>query len=157
VQVRDDLVGFAPFSIPFDRRHHSVQHVLVAKRFGQEIDRSALHGPDGHRNVAMASHEDDWNVNVRLGKFGLKVQPAQSGQPDVKDQAAGDVWKLALQHLGPTPVFGLISIIATAEKDRAKKDASLSRVNSGGRGRQSTYADTRRCGARHMGRQRQIP
>lgn len=64
---------------------------------------------------------------------------------------------LQLSDLGPIPVFGLISIIATAEKDRAKKDASLSRVNSGGRGRQSTYADTRRCGARNMGRQRQIP
>jgi hypothetical protein len=46
----------------------------------------------------MAGHENDWNV--RLGEFGLKVQPAQSGQPDVKDQAACDVRKLALQHFG---------------------------------------------------------
>jgi hypothetical protein len=40
---------------------------LIAKRFGQEIDRSAFHGPDRHWDIAVASHKDDWNVNVRLG------------------------------------------------------------------------------------------
>ena len=53
-----------------------------------------------HRNVAMAGHEDDRYMNVRLGEFGLKVQAAQSGQPDVQDQAARDIRKLALQHFG---------------------------------------------------------
>src|ERR1700733_8999294 len=67
LQVRGDLVGLASLTIPLDRRHHSVQHLLVAKWFSQEIDRSALHGPDGHRNVAMAGHKDDRNMNVRLG------------------------------------------------------------------------------------------
>jgi len=38
--------------------------------------------------------------DVRLGQFGLKVQAAQSWQPDVEDQAAGNVRKLALQHFG---------------------------------------------------------
>src|SRR3984957_13263223 len=67
LQVRDDCVGLASLPIPLDRHHHSVEHLLVTKRFGQKIDCSPLHGPDGHRNVAMASHKDDWNMNVRLG------------------------------------------------------------------------------------------
>ena len=100
LQVRGVLVGFASLAIPFNRHRHSVQHVLVAKRLGQEIDRSALHRPDGHRNVAMAGHEDDWNLNVGLGQLGLKIQPALSGQPDVKHQAAGDIRQPALQHFG---------------------------------------------------------
>src|SRR5882724_1714554 len=49
---------------------------VAEKRFGQEIDRSALHGPHGHRNVAMAAHENDRNMNVRLGRFGLEVETA---------------------------------------------------------------------------------
>jgi hypothetical protein len=32
--------------------------------------------------------------------FGLKVQAAQSWQPYVEDQAAGNIRKLALQHFG---------------------------------------------------------
>ena len=48
----------------------------------------------------MAGHKDDWNVNVCLGELGLKVQAAQSWQPDIEDQAAGNIWKLALQHFG---------------------------------------------------------
>jgi hypothetical protein len=48
----------------------------------------------------MSSHEDNWNLNVLLDQFGLKVEPAQSGQPDVKDQATRDIRKSALQHFG---------------------------------------------------------
>src|ERR1700676_2319403 len=78
IQVRDDFLNFPPLAVPFNRLHHSVQHVLVSKRCGQEIDCAAFHCPDGHGNVAVASHEDDWDVNVRLGHFGLKVEATQS-------------------------------------------------------------------------------
>src|ERR1700737_3404023 len=91
LQVRDDLADFAPLPVPFNRRHHRIQHVLIAKRLGQEIDSSALHGPDGHRNIAMAGHEDDWNVNVRLGQLALKIQAVFSGQPDANPTPAGDL------------------------------------------------------------------
>src|SRR3984957_11165623 len=67
LQVRDCLVRLAPLSIPLDRRHYGIEHVLITKRLGQEIDRSSLHSPDGHRNVAVARHEDNWNVNFRFG------------------------------------------------------------------------------------------
>src|SRR3977135_1661327 len=54
-------------------RRDGIQHVLVPKRFDQEIDSSSLHGPDGRRNIAMAGHENDWDVNIRLGELDLKV------------------------------------------------------------------------------------
>ncbi len=44
---------------------NGVQHVLVAKRLGQEVDRSGLHGPHRHRDVAVAGHEDDRDVDIR--------------------------------------------------------------------------------------------
>src|SRR3979490_340640 len=100
LQIQDDLLGLTPAAVPFDRGYHGIQHVLVTKWFGQEIHRSTLHGLDGHRNIAMAGHENDWNVNVRLGQFSLKVEAAQSGKPDVEHQTAGNVRQLALQHVG---------------------------------------------------------
>jgi len=39
----------------------------------------------------MAAHEDDWNVSVGFGEFGLKVQSAQPGQSDVQHEAAGNI------------------------------------------------------------------
>jgi hypothetical protein len=35
------IIFFAPHSIPLDRRHYSIEHVLITKRFCQEIDRSS--------------------------------------------------------------------------------------------------------------------
>src|ERR1700721_2010248 len=67
LQVDDYLVRLAPLSIPLDRRHYGIEHVLIAKWLSQEIDCSSLHDPNGHRNVAMAGHEDNWNVNYRFG------------------------------------------------------------------------------------------
>jgi len=32
--------------------------------------------------------ENDWNVNLRLGQFGLKIEPAQSRQSDIEYDAA---------------------------------------------------------------------
>ena len=56
----------------------------------------------------MAGHENDRDVNVRLGELGLKIEPALSGQPDIEHEAAGSIRKLAAQqvrgrteHLGP--------------------------------------------------------
>ena len=47
----------------------------------------------------MAGDEDDRNANVGLGQLGLKIEAAQSRQPDVEHQAAGNVRQLALQQL----------------------------------------------------------
>jgi hypothetical protein len=86
--------------IAFDRHRYGIQHFLLAEGLAQEIDRSSLHGHDRHRDIAMAGHENDWNVNVRLGELSLKVQAAQSRQPDVEDQTASNIWKRAPQQFG---------------------------------------------------------
>jgi hypothetical protein len=73
---------------------------LLAEGLAQEIHRSSLHGPARHRDIAMAGHKNDWNVNVRFGQLELKVQAAQSRQPDVEDQTASDIGKLTPQQFG---------------------------------------------------------
>src|SRR5262245_43932025 len=98
LKIVRDLLAFAPLAITLDRRRHRIQHVLVAKRLAQEIDRSGLHGPHGHRDVAVAGHEDDRDMNVRLGQLGLKVEAARPRQPDVEDQTARSIGELALQE-----------------------------------------------------------
>jgi hypothetical protein len=50
-----------------------------------------------------------------------------------------------------------VSIIATAEKDRASKDASLPRMNGCGPGRLSTYASTCRCVGAAKGKHPKLP
>ncbi|MGY4427774.1 hypothetical protein ACVWWO_000251 [Bradyrhizobium sp. F1.13.1] len=65
----------------------------------------------------MAGHEDNGNINVRLGQFTLEVQTAHSWQPNVEDQAAGDIWKRALQH------FGCRTEYLNLQSDRCKEIA----------------------------------
>ena len=48
----------------------------------------------------MAGHEDDRDVDVRAGELRLEIQAAQSRQPDVEDEAARRIRKLALEKLG---------------------------------------------------------
>jgi hypothetical protein len=91
-RVGDDLLVFAPLPIAFDRHRYGIQHFLLAERLAQEVDRPSLHGHDRHRYIAVAGHKNDWNVNVRLGELELKVQAAQSRQPDVEDQTACNIW-----------------------------------------------------------------
>lgn len=47
----------------------------------------------------MAAHEDDWNMDIGLGQFGLEIEAAQARQSDVEHQAARGHGKLALQHI----------------------------------------------------------
>jgi hypothetical protein len=89
----------ASLPIAFDCGRDGIQHVLVPKRFDQEIDSSSLHGPDGRRNIAMAGHENDWDVNIRLGELDLKVQAAEVWQSNVEHQTAGYVRNPPLQQL----------------------------------------------------------
>ncbi len=51
----------------------------------------------------MPCHEDDGNVNVCFGQFGLEVETAQSRQSDVEHQTAEHVGKMALQQFGGRP------------------------------------------------------
>src|SRR5712671_1320625 len=53
-------------TVPLERRRNRIQHVLVAERFLQEVDRARLHGPDGHRDVAVTGDEDDRYTDIGL-------------------------------------------------------------------------------------------
>src|SRR6202034_4545176 len=73
------------------------EHYLLAEGFGQEIGRASLHSLDCHRDIAVPSHEDDWNMNCCLFQHDLKVQAAHSWQPDVQDHAARNIRKISLE------------------------------------------------------------
>jgi hypothetical protein len=97
---RQRLVGFATRAIFVERKLDGVEQILVADRLGEELDRARLHGPHRHRDVAVASDEDDRDLDVRLGELGLKVEAADTGQPDVEHQATRDVGLAGLEELG---------------------------------------------------------
>src|SRR5262245_49788342 len=61
---------------------YGIQHVLIAKRLGQEVDGTRLHGAHRHRYVAMPGHEDDRDADIGLLELGLEIQPAYAWQPD---------------------------------------------------------------------------
>ncbi len=65
---------------------HRVEHLLLAERFGQEIDGARLHRLHGHRDITVASHEDDRDVDGCLGQLDLKVEPTRAWQPDIEHQ-----------------------------------------------------------------------
>src|SRR5207253_10922456 len=86
------------FAVSLDCRCYCIQHVLVAKWLGQEVDRSPFHGPNRHRDIAVPRHENDRDVGICLYQLGLKFQSTLSRQSDVEDQTAGNVWKRALEE-----------------------------------------------------------
>src|SRR5436305_11553485 len=49
----------AALAIKLDRLRYHVKYVLVAERFGEEIDRAGLECANRHRHVAMAGGDDD--------------------------------------------------------------------------------------------------
>ena len=67
----------------------AIQQVLVAERFLQEIEGAVLHGLDGHRDVAMARHEDHRDHRAAQVELLLQFQAAHAGHADVEHQAAG--------------------------------------------------------------------
>src|SRR6266550_5197097 len=75
-----------------------VQQILIAKRFGQELDRTALHGPNRHRDIGVAADEDNRQAEFCLGQLLLKLEPASSGQPDVENQAPGNIRRGAIEE-----------------------------------------------------------
>src|ERR1700722_11478492 len=96
-ELGHDLLFSAPLAVLIERAHHGIQHVLVAKRLWEEVDGSSLHRFHRHRNVAMAGHEDDRNVNARLGQDVLKLKAVYAWQPDIEHKTTGSIRKLALK------------------------------------------------------------
>jgi hypothetical protein len=106
--------------IALERRRHGIEHVLVAKRLGEEIDRAGLHGAHRHRNVAVAGHEDDWIADALADELALQIEPAHAGKADVQHDAAGAVGQRAAEQFG-----------RRAEQARLEADGSEQAVERG--------------------------
>ena len=83
--------GVAAGAVLRDGKLDRVQQILIANRFGQELDRAALHRPNRHRDIGVAADEDNRQAPICLGQLVLKIEPAAAGQPDVENQAPGEV------------------------------------------------------------------
>jgi hypothetical protein len=71
---------------------------------------SAFRHTDAHRDIAMASDEDNGNFHPGITRSPLQIKPIESRQPHIEHQAAGHVSALAPQELlsrgeelGPQP------------------------------------------------------
>src|SRR3984893_9998219 len=49
-------------AVAFQGELNRVQQIPIAEWFGQELDRSRLHGPHRHGDIAVASDKYDWNA-----------------------------------------------------------------------------------------------
>src|SRR4051812_46221252 len=93
--------GFGPvLRIAFERRGHCIEHVLVAKWLGEEINGASLHGTHRHRYVPMARHEDDRIADALPDELALQVEPTHAGKADVQHDAAGAVGQRASKQFG---------------------------------------------------------
>jgi hypothetical protein len=72
----------------------------------------------------------------------FQLQPAHDGGFPDRPRTRYGATLFAVDHPGYRLglMFGLVSVVATAEKDRASEDPSLTRVDGGAPGRPSTYA-----------------
>src|SRR5262249_13256492 len=94
------LVALAVVFVAPEGCSHGIQHVLIAKRLGKEVDGTRLHGAHRHGYVAMPRHEDDRDADIRLLELGLEIQSAYAGQPDIEHQAARPLGSLVLKEFG---------------------------------------------------------
>ncbi|MDT4870568.1 hypothetical protein FQZ97_1056530 [compost metagenome] len=90
-QRGDRLLGRQALAVTAQGIGNGVEHVLVAKRLGEEIHRAGLHGLDRHGDVTMTGHEHDGHAHAAFLELFLEGKAALAAQPDVEDQAAGHV------------------------------------------------------------------
>src|ERR1700674_4324833 len=63
-------------AVAFQGKLNRIQQILIAEWFGQELDRSRLHGPHGHRNITVGGDKYDRNANASLYQLALEIEPA---------------------------------------------------------------------------------
>ena len=71
---------------------------LLIDRLGEELDGPGLHCPHGHGDVALASQEDDRDLEVGVLQLLLEIEPRHVREPHVKDQATWAVWPFVAQE-----------------------------------------------------------
>ena len=85
-------------SVLCDRLLDRVQQILIANRFGQEFDRTTLHGPNRHRHIGVVADEDNRDVEVHGDELSLKVKAASPRQSDIEHKAGGSARAAGLEE-----------------------------------------------------------
>src|ERR1700722_18817554 len=75
-------------TIAVDRIPDRVQQVLLTKRLAEELYGSSLHRLDCHGDVAVASDENDGQMNIGLFELALQVEAASSGDSHIEHDAS---------------------------------------------------------------------
>jgi len=85
------LFAAAMGAVTFQPPEYRIQQFLLVEWFGHELDGTALHGTDGHGNIAMPSDEDYGKMHALVGEAALEVQAALARQPHIEHQAGGAI------------------------------------------------------------------
>ncbi len=64
--------------VPLQSSLNSIQQILIAEGFREELDSSGFHSSHRHRDIAVSSDENDGNVIFGLKQLALQVQAAHS-------------------------------------------------------------------------------
>src|SRR5258706_5562095 len=65
LQADHDLLVFPPHAIARKANFNGVEQILIAERLRQELNSPALHRTYRHRDVAVTSDEDHWELSIR--------------------------------------------------------------------------------------------
>jgi hypothetical protein len=65
----------ASFAVPFERLLNRIEQILVAERLGQKLHGPGFHRANAHRDIAMASDEDNGDFDPGITRSPLQIEP----------------------------------------------------------------------------------
>src|ERR1700682_2303955 len=66
----------SPCTVLTNSQHNCIEQFLVPERLGQEFDGSSLECTRRHRNIAVASNENNRKMSSRSGEVALEIESA---------------------------------------------------------------------------------
>src|SRR2546428_7551817 len=95
VDPAPEFAAFSGFRLalaaPDQRARDGVEKLAIITRLLEEVEGASLHCPDGHRDVTVASEEDDRQGAVSLAEVGLEIPSRLSPETKVETDAPGHV------------------------------------------------------------------
>ena len=79
-------------------RLHSIEQILAANGFRQELRCALFHRLHAHWNVTVAGDENNGRVNVRFNQLAVEVQPALPRHAHIEHETRGDIGTLCSQN-----------------------------------------------------------
>src|SRR5262249_23868818 len=83
-------VSLTRLDVLLDGSRNRRQQIVVADRFGEEIDGTRLHGAHARRNVALSSNENDRSLRAPGCQRLLQLEAIETRHRYVQDGAARD-------------------------------------------------------------------